>query len=90
MEFEDIQSHFKPTYEFIDKALSNSGKVLVHCSAGISRSTSIICAYLIKKNKITFEQAMKIIWEGRIIAEPNRSFAKQLKDWYASEVISSK
>lgn len=87
-EFENIKNYFKSTYEYIDEVINNKkGKVLVHCAAGISRSASIVCSYLIKSKQINYEEAMKIIWQGRIIAEPNRSFVKQLKEWYTTEVV---
>ncbi len=85
-EFEDIKSHFNSSYEYISNSINNNCVVLVHCAAGISRSASIVCAFLIKSLQINYEEAMKIIWNGRIIAEPNRSFVKQLKEWYNSEV----
>lgn len=35
---------------FIDKHLKNNGKVLVHCSMGISRSGGVIIAWLLTNN----------------------------------------
>ncbi|MFX0000556.1 MAG: dual specificity protein phosphatase family protein [Candidatus Hodarchaeota archaeon] len=42
--------YLKEILNFIDIQVSNHGKVLVHCSMGISRSPGIICAWLLKKN----------------------------------------
>ncbi len=36
--------------DFIDTHLNNNGKVLVHCSMGISRSGGMIVAWLLKEN----------------------------------------
>jgi protein-tyrosine phosphatase len=44
----NIRSHFDQTNEFISKCKEQNEKVLVHCQAGISRSSSIVLAYLIR------------------------------------------
>ncbi len=45
---EDIKKHFDKTNEFIEKVKQQNGKILVHCQAGISRSPTIVIAYMIK------------------------------------------
>jgi hypothetical protein len=44
----DIKQYFKETNEFLYKCKQKNEKVLVHCQMGISRSSSIILAYLMK------------------------------------------
>jgi len=47
----NILSYFDNASQFIDSVLKTSfGKILVHCYAGVSRSATIVIAYLIKKN----------------------------------------
>jgi len=43
--------YFGQCFSFIEQAISNQGKVLVHCAAGVSRSPTIVTAYLMKKKK---------------------------------------
>lgn len=57
--------------------INDSKKILVHCNAGISRSPSIIIAYLIKEKKMKFEEAFNYVKKKRNI-KPNESFYKEL------------
>lgn len=78
-EFVDIYSHFYNAVDFIDDALCNNGKVLVHCYAGISRSACIILAYLMAIKKYTLEDALDLLLSKRNICDPNHGFIIQLK-----------
>jgi protein-tyrosine phosphatase len=42
--------YLKEILDFIDTHINNRGKVLIHCSMGISRSGGIIVAWLLKQN----------------------------------------
>ena len=46
---------------------------------GISRSTTIVIYYLMKKNNINFEEAYNIVKEKRGVTNPNYGFIEQLK-----------
>lgn len=65
----------------IDDALRSNGNVLVHCSAGISRSPTLVLAYMMKKNCWTLEEAFDKMRQLRCIVDPNVSFIVQLKEW---------
>lgn len=56
-----------------DSAISAGKKVLVHCQVGQSRSPSIIIAYLMKKNGISYDQAFSKVKEARAVIRPNSS-----------------
>ena len=51
---------------------------MVHCQAGVSRSVSIVIAYLIRKNRTTYENALETVRQKRPVANPNKGFVKQL------------
>jgi protein phosphatase slingshot len=76
---EDITRYFDETAEYIHEILSKGEKVLVHCFAGKSRSTTIMISYLIKYHKMTVNQALQTIREKRPVAQPNMGFLKQLR-----------
>ena len=75
-----IKHFFEDAYKFIDENLEKTN-VMIHCAAGISRSSSFLCMYLIKKNHITFEQALAIVQAGRPMCYPNNGFRVELKQW---------
>ncbi|ETO25324.1 hypothetical protein RFI_11810, partial [Reticulomyxa filosa] len=60
----------------VDKADTTNGsdkhiRILVHCEHGISRSTTIVISYLMKKHKWTFNQALDFVVQKRPQVEPN-------------------
>ena len=54
---------------FIDKHLQSGGKVLVHCSMGISRSAAIIIAWSLKMNPTwSWKDAFSYVKKAKFIA----------------------
>ena len=49
-----IYDKFEDCNKFISNAISNRGKVLVHCYAGVSRSAAITIAYIMKTRRLSF------------------------------------
>lgn len=79
---QNIRQHFDQAIEFIDKALcSKDNNVLVHCSAGISRSPTLVLAYMIYKHHLTLDEAFEKMRQLRQIVDPNISFILQLREW---------
>lgn len=75
---EDLLSYFDDTYNFISSALENGGTVFVHCYFGVSRSASVVIAYIMKKYQIDYQEAFKRVKSKRSIVCPNRGFVSQL------------
>lgn len=76
---EDILIHFLPCITFIQAELDKKRGVLVHCQAGMSRSASIVAAYLMYSKKMTVEEALETIRRVRPDTQPNDGFMMQLE-----------
>lgn len=81
---EDIKQYFASTNRFIENVLARHGKVLVHCTAGVSRSPTIILAYLIYKHGYSLDEALLFVYNKRKWIRPNEGFLLQLEQ-YANE-----
>ncbi|NXO61452.1 DS13B phosphatase, partial [Phainopepla nitens] len=76
----DISIFFYDAANFIGKALKSSGgKVFVHCAMGVSRSATLVLAFLMIHEKMTLVDALKIVTARRNIC-PNLGFLSQLRD----------
>jgi dual specificity phosphatase 12 len=75
---EPIYLHFDTVHLLIKKALSEGKRVLVHCAAGMSRSVTLVAAYLMIERNLTASDALTLIMRRREIANPNPGFRRQL------------
>ncbi|KAG9488937.1 hypothetical protein GDO78_005118 [Eleutherodactylus coqui] len=73
----DMSVHFCPAADFIHKALRERGKVFVHCAVGVSRSATLVLAYLMIHHRKTLVEAITTVKDRRGII-PNRGFLRQL------------
>lgn len=75
---ENISKYFNDCYDFIERS---KGNVYVHCAAGISRSTTIVIAYLMRKKQKGFLEMFEFVKSRRKYANPNEGFISQLKEY---------
>jgi protein-tyrosine phosphatase len=75
---EEIQEHFPVITKLLANAVNNGINVLVHCAAGISRSATLVLAYLITENNMKFDDALKYVRKSRPEVEPNSGFEYRL------------
>jgi len=78
---EVMLGHFDETFQFIQGCLSAQEPadgvkrgILVHCIAGVSRSITVVTAYLMRKCSLTREEAFQCVCRARPNANPNHGF----------------
>lgn len=74
-----LNRFLSPMYEFVTKAYSNNGKILIHCIWGQSRSVSCLMYFIMTHWFLNYDNALEIIRRGRPAAYPNEGFEKQLR-----------
>ncbi|PPR84206.1 hypothetical protein GOBAR_AA36513 [Gossypium barbadense] len=75
---EDITSILYDVFDYFEHVREQSGRVFVHCCQGVSRSTSLVIAYLMWREGQSFDGAFQYVKAARGIADPNMGFACQL------------
>lgn len=79
VESESIKPYLQNATYFIDTALYRGGKVLVHCMCGVSRSATVVAAWLLSRKRYTVENTIQMIKDKRVCIDPNQGFRSQLE-----------
>lgn len=77
-EDQDMNQYFLTAIEFLETCVSTGGLCIVHCFAGVSRSATVVVAYLMKSQRLSFMQALEFVQKSRPAANPNPNFRRQL------------
>ncbi|KAG5732046.1 ADP-ribosylation factor [Termitomyces sp. T112] len=64
VDYEDILIHLPSACQFIEEALRSGGNVLVHCVQGISRSATVVAAYLMWRRRVNTTEALEMVRAG--------------------------
>ncbi|KAL5968109.1 Dual specificity protein phosphatase 14 [Taenia solium] len=78
IESADLRAHFDSVADRIDREARRGGRSLVHCVAGVSRSPSLVLAYLVKHSSMTLAEAYDHVHRLRPCIRPNPGFWRQL------------
>lgn len=103
LDYEDDEAYNKmkiiinETHDVIHNALVNGKGVLIHCMAGISRSTTVVAYYLFKHHSDYFKcgskdlhpivNIIKFLKEQRKCIQPNNKFMKLLIEESTSDIF---
>ncbi|CAN0130737.1 unnamed protein product [Pylaiella littoralis] len=79
---EDLLQHLESCISFIEQG-SFYGKVLVHCNKGVSRSSTVVAAYLMRTRGLSKAAAMSYLRSRRSIVNPHEGFIAQLEAFEA-------
>lgn len=77
---DSLRPHIDSALEFIERARQEGGRVLVHCRVGVSRSASIVIAYLMRHVELDLASAYLLTRSRRlnILIQPNLPFMATL------------
>jgi dual specificity phosphatase 12 len=84
-ETENIAIFFPITNELLSHVLAKRKKIVVFCQAGVSRSPTIVLAFLNQVLHTSLDFAFKLVRSHRSIIKPNKGFLLQL---YAHEHVT--
>lgn len=68
---------------FIDSAISQGGRVLVHCNGGISLSPAFVVMFVMQHHQLSWEDALHFVQNRRYCISPNGGFLTQIKEYEA-------
>ncbi|XP_029863496.1 dual specificity protein phosphatase 15 [Aquila chrysaetos chrysaetos] len=77
----NIKRHFKECISFIHQCRLHGGNCLVHCLAGISRSTTVVVAYVMAVTELSCQEVLEAVRTVRPVANPNPGFRQQLAEF---------
>ncbi|KAF9320469.1 hypothetical protein BG003_006066 [Podila horticola] len=80
----NIQHDFSAAFEFVDQSVAQGGKVLVHCQLGVSRSASLVIAYVMRAQGMGLSEAYDYVKQLSAVISPNMTLMYQLAEFEKS------
>ncbi|KAJ7486504.1 phosphatases II, partial [Mycena latifolia] len=77
----DLHAALPDACAYIAAALDKGENVLVHCHQGVSRSASIVIAFLIHDHHMSYDGAHALVRGRRLCVRPNKGFEGALREW---------
>ncbi|THU92816.1 hypothetical protein K435DRAFT_967526 [Dendrothele bispora CBS 962.96] len=78
-----LEPQLEPICDWIDQARKDGGQVLVHCRVGVSRSATVVIAYVMKYLSLSLVDAYLIVRSRRltVLIQPNMRLLYNLLGW---------
>jgi atypical dual specificity phosphatase len=80
---QDLIPIFNEVATFIDEGIEEGG-IVVHCVMGVSRSASLVIAYIMRTKKMSYREAYDLVKRKRDVIYPNDGFKGQLMQYEES------
>ena len=80
----DKTPKFRECIEIIDRVVNKEGKsILIQCATGVSRSASVVIAYLMHQKRISLLEAFHMVREKRPCVSISPGFQRHLQAFEA-------
>ncbi|GJJ68887.1 tyrosine-protein phosphatase MSG5 [Entomortierella parvispora] len=84
----NLLEEFPEAFEFIDRIRTEGGKVLVHCQLGVSRSASLVIAYVMQSRNMGLNEAYDFVKARSAVISPNMGLMYQLAEFEKAQKSS--
>ena len=75
---DDFSEYLNVAFSFIEKHRRKNKNIMIHCQCGVSRSASIVIAYIMYDQKLGFHDALQLVKSKSPTANPHLGFVCQL------------
>uniref|UniRef100_G3PVU1 Dual specificity phosphatase 22b n=1 Tax=Gasterosteus aculeatus aculeatus TaxID=481459 RepID=G3PVU1_GASAC len=82
---QNLTQHFKQSITFMHESRLKGEGCLVHCLAGVSRSVTLVLAYIMTVTRLGWQEALAAVRVVRPCAGPNLGFQRQLQEFEATQ-----
>lgn len=79
---ESIIGELEKCYHFLEKNVDEGRNTLIHCVFGRSRSVAVCLFYLMKRHRMSFDEAYEKIESLKPIINLNVTFARELQNYF--------
>ncbi|XP_041659435.1 dual specificity protein phosphatase 22-B isoform X1 [Cheilinus undulatus] len=82
---QNLTQHFKQSIMFMHESRLKGEGCLVHCLAGVSRSVTLVVAYIMTVTGLGWQEALAAVRVARPCAGPNIGFQRQLQEFEVNQ-----